>query len=73
MKKIGETEGGADTVLDVFCDYLGENGLVVLPTHTYGTVKANGYIYDPEVAAQAAAETSEETPEETSGETPADE
>ncbi len=49
MKKIGETEGGADTVLDVFCDYLGENGLLVLPTHTYGTVKANGYIYDPTV------------------------
>ena len=47
MKKIGETEGGADTVLDVFCDYLGSSGLVVLPAHTWGTVKDYDYIYNP--------------------------
>jgi len=48
MKKIGETEGGADTVLDVFCDYLGKDGMVVLPTHTWGTVKDYDYIYNPD-------------------------
>ncbi len=47
MKKIGETEGGADTVLDVFCDYLGKDGLVVLPTHTWGTIKDYNYTYNP--------------------------
>ncbi len=48
MKKIGETQGGADTVLDVFCDYLGAEGLLVLPAHTWGTVKDYDYIYDPD-------------------------
>lgn len=48
MKKIGATEGGADTVLDVFCDYLGESGLLVLPAHTWGTVKDYNYIYNPD-------------------------
>ena len=48
MKKIGETEGGADTVLDVFCDYLGKDGMVVLPAHTWGTVKDYDYIYNPD-------------------------
>lgn len=48
MKKIGETQGGADTVLDVFCDYLGQEGLLVLPAHTWGTVKDYDYIYNPD-------------------------
>lgn len=48
MKKIGETEGGADTVLDVFCDYLGSEGLLVLPAHTWGTVQDYDYIYNPD-------------------------
>lgn len=48
MKKIGETEGGADTVLDVFCDYLGDSGLLVLPSHTWGTIEDYSYIYNPD-------------------------
>ncbi len=36
MKSIGEVDGGADTVLDVLCDYVGKGGgLVVFPTLTY--------------------------------------
>ena len=34
MKAIGPVAGGADTVLDALCEYMGE-GLLVLPTHTW--------------------------------------
>lgn len=37
MKSIGRVEGGADTVLDAFSEYMQE-GLLVLPTHTWGTI-----------------------------------
>lgn len=47
MKKIGITEGGGDTVIDVFFDYLGQDGLFVLPSHTWGTIQYYGDIYDP--------------------------
>ena len=33
MKSIGEVEGGADTVLDAFSEYM-KDGLLVFPTHT---------------------------------------
>lgn len=36
MKRIGEVEGGADTVLDVLCNFVGDaGGLVVFPTLSY--------------------------------------
>ena len=35
MKKIGPTEGGAETVLDALCSFPGKGGLLVLPTLTY--------------------------------------
>ncbi|MBE6933559.1 MAG: AAC(3) family N-acetyltransferase [Ruminococcaceae bacterium] len=50
MKKIGETEGGADTVLDVFCDYLGKDGLVSFPSHTWGDVVDGKYTYYPDTS-----------------------
>ena len=34
MKAIGEVEGGADTVLDAFMEYMKE-GLLIFPTHTW--------------------------------------
>jgi aminoglycoside 3-N-acetyltransferase len=40
MKSIGEVEGGADTVLDAFSEYMKE-GLLVLPTHTWAYINAN--------------------------------
>ncbi|MBO7149509.1 MAG: AAC(3) family N-acetyltransferase [Clostridia bacterium] len=49
MKNVGPTEGGGDTVLDAFCDYLGEEGLVVLPCHTWQSVKEYGNVYDVNV------------------------
>ncbi|MBO4548954.1 MAG: AAC(3) family N-acetyltransferase, partial [Abditibacteriota bacterium] len=39
MKAIGPVEGGADTVLDVFCDYM-RDGLLVFPTHTWATINS---------------------------------
>ena len=40
MKSIGEVEGGADTVLDALSAYMDE-GLLVLPTHTWSYINAD--------------------------------
>lgn len=45
MKAIGEVEGGADTVIDAFCEYLDE-GLFLVPTHTWSYVRRSQPIYD---------------------------
>ena len=46
MKAIGEVVGGADTVLDSFMEYL-ENGLLILPTHTWANMSESHNVYDP--------------------------
>jgi aminoglycoside 3-N-acetyltransferase len=45
MKAVGEVEGGADTVIDAFRDYLSE-GLFLVPTHTWATVCADRPYFD---------------------------
>lgn len=45
MKSVGEVEGGAETVLDVFCEHL-RNGLLVMPTHTWDTIDNDNNLYD---------------------------
>lgn len=40
MKSIGNVEGGADTVLDALSEYMNE-GLLVLPTHTWSYINAD--------------------------------
>lgn len=40
MKSIGDVEGGADTVLDALSQYMQE-GLLVLPTHTWSYIKTD--------------------------------
>lgn len=47
MKSMGEVEGGADTVLDVFTDYM-KDGLLVLPTHTWSTINASNPMFHVE-------------------------
>lgn len=47
MKSIGEVEGGADTVLDAWMEYMSE-GLLMLPTHTWASMSEEHNIYDPE-------------------------
>ncbi|MGG4480269.1 AAC(3) family N-acetyltransferase [Paenibacillus illinoisensis] len=47
MKSMGEVEGGADTVLDAFTDYMKE-GLLVLPTHTWSTINASNPMFHVE-------------------------
>lgn len=46
MKSIGEVEGRADTVLDVFMDYFRDDGLFAMPTLTWSNVNAAQPIYD---------------------------
>lgn len=46
MKAIGEVEGRADAVLDVWMDYF-KNGLLLLPTHTWKTVNDDNPVYNP--------------------------
>ncbi|WP_127537572.1 AAC(3) family N-acetyltransferase [Paenibacillus illinoisensis] len=47
MKSIGEVEGGADTVLDAFTEYM-KDGLLVLPTHTWSTINASNPMFHVE-------------------------
>lgn len=44
---LGEVEGGADTVIDAFVEYMSE-GLMVFPTHTWSTVYAEQPSYSVE-------------------------
>lgn len=46
MKAIGDVEGGADKVLDVWQEYFAQ-GLLLLPTHTWANVNATNPVYDP--------------------------
>ncbi len=45
MKAIGLVEGGADTVLDALSEFM-KDGLLVLPTHTWSTVKSDHNVFD---------------------------
>ena len=46
MKAVGAVEGGADTVLDAFMEYFRE-GLFLMPTHTWSSIKKNNPVFDP--------------------------
>jgi len=48
MKSIGEVEGGADMVLDVFIEYLADKGNIALPSHTWAAINDEHNIFDPE-------------------------
>ena len=46
LKKVGQVDGGGDTLLDAFCDYLGEQGMVVIPCHTWGNIHEYNNTFD---------------------------
>lgn len=46
MKSIGEVDGGADTVLDAFIEYM-RDGLLLFPTHSWSSKSLKDGIYDP--------------------------
>jgi aminoglycoside 3-N-acetyltransferase len=46
MKAVGECDGGADTVIDTFLDYM-KDGLLTLPTHSWSDNNLKDGIYDP--------------------------
>lgn len=48
MKAIGEVEGGAEGVLDVWMEYF-SRGLLLLPTHTWAQMGEAHPVYDPDV------------------------
>ena len=48
MKAIGPVEGGADTVLDAWCDYMQE-GLLIFPTHTWETIGEKNTVFDSRI------------------------
>lgn len=47
MKAIGQVEGGADTVLDAFIEYLKDDGLLIFPTHTWKQINDEYNVFDP--------------------------
>lgn len=46
MRAIGEVDGGADTVIDAFMEYM-RDGLLLFPTHTWSESNNKEGIYDP--------------------------
>lgn len=49
LKAVGPVEGGAEGFIDAFCEYLDE-GLFVVPTHTWATVSRDNPVYDVRTA-----------------------
>lgn len=47
MKSIGNVDGGADTVLDAWMEYLSD-GLFMMPTHTWAQMGPDCRIFDPQ-------------------------
>lgn len=47
MKAIGEVDGGADTVLDAFIEYLKDDGLLIFPTHTWKQMSDEYNVFNP--------------------------
>ena len=46
MKAIGQVEGGADTVLVAFMEYMNK-GLLIMPTHSWNTINKDNNVFDP--------------------------
>lgn len=46
MRAVGAVEGGGDTVLDAFIDYMKE-GLLLFPTHSWSDKNLQNGVYDP--------------------------
>lgn len=49
LKAVGVVEGGAEAFIDTFCEYL-DQGLFVVPTHTWDSVNAQNPVYDVRTA-----------------------
>ena len=47
MKSVGEVEGGADTVLDAFIDYMKDDGLLIFLTHTWEQINDEYNVFNP--------------------------
>lgn len=47
MKAIGDVEGGAETVLDAFIEYM-SRGLLIFPTHSWDSINKENPLFDVE-------------------------
>lgn len=45
LRSVGPVDGGADGLIDAFCEYL-HDGLFLVPTHTWADVNASQPVYD---------------------------
>ena len=50
LRAVGSVEGGADGFLDAFCEYL-EDGLFLVPTHTWADVNQDNPVFDVSASA----------------------
>jgi aminoglycoside 3-N-acetyltransferase len=48
MKAMGEVDGGVETVLDAFIEYM-SSGLLIFPTHSWNTINKDNPIFDPAI------------------------
>ncbi|MBI9098898.1 MAG: AAC(3) family N-acetyltransferase [Spirochaetaceae bacterium] len=46
MKALGEVDGGGETVIDAFIEYM-KDGLLIFPTHSWETVNKENTLFDP--------------------------
>lgn len=46
MNALGEVDGGAETVLDAFIEYL-KDGLLIFPTHTWDQIQKDNDVFNP--------------------------
>ena len=49
LRAVGPVEGGADAIIDAFCEYLSD-GLFIVPTHTWDSVNKNHPVFDVRTA-----------------------
>lgn len=48
VKSVGETENRADTILDALIEAVGEEGLLLMPCHTWAQMGPQHPVFDPE-------------------------
>lgn len=50
LRSIGDVQGGGSAVLDALCASV-QNGLLIVPTHTWASIKEDGDMFDVETSA----------------------
>ncbi|MBM4437872.1 MAG: AAC(3) family N-acetyltransferase [Actinobacteria bacterium] len=48
LRSLGEVDRGAESVVDALLETLGPDGTLVVPTFTFATARAPGFVFDPQ-------------------------